>query len=229
MNRILGLILFVSLITGFPLASFSQSTPLSETLVSTTITVTVKGKNSSHTIFCRVGVPGTATQRGEQFKFTSYAALISNTRKKSPTSKKLPLFRAILKVGRNVCKEIGTTPPITGTPTSPLPPAPPAASPTATPIVAPTATPPTGNFDNRGNVTEKGKLAFGIPSHLSGNVTAGKQVVTSFCAGCHQERIGYSYSAIDTAIRRAPMLYDESSISRQQLADLVAYLNRFNP
>jgi hypothetical protein len=229
MNKTLGLILFISLITGLPLTSYSQSMPPSEELVSTTITVTVRGKNSSHTIFCRGGVPGIAKQRGDKFKFTSYAALVSSTRKKTPTSKKLPLLRAILKEGRNECREISTTPPVTGTPTAPIPPAPPVASPTATPIVAPTATPLTGNFDNRGNVTEKGKLTFGIPSHLSGNVTAGKQVVASFCAGCHQERIGYSYPAIDSAIRRAPMLYDESSISRQQLADLVAYLNRFNP
>lgn len=229
MNKSLLLVLLLLLTAGFPLPGITQSPPLPEQLVSTSITVTVKGKASTHTIFCQGLVPGTAKQRGALVKFTPYTTTINATRKKTPSSKRLPLLRAILKAGRKECKSIRDNPPATETPGAPFPPAPPVASPTATPIAAPTATPPTGNFDNRGNVTEKGKLAFGIPSHLSGNVTAGKQVVTSFCTGCHQERIGWSYPAIDTAIRRSPMLYDESSISRQQLADLVAYLNRFTP
>lgn len=206
----------------------AQSLVDSAQLRATSVSVSLKGKRSAHTIFCLGTTAGVVARRATGVKFTPYPIVLRDLKKKDPKSKKLPLLKAISSAGRSACA-LGVVP--TPTPGAvapgPIPTATP--QPTSPPAPLPTNTPTTGNFDTKGNVTEKGKALFGIPSNLSANVSSGKLVLQSFCTGCHGERVGLSYQTIDTAIRKSPMLYDESSISRQQLADLVAYLNRFRP
>ncbi len=208
--------------------TLAQSLVDSSQLRATSVSVLIKGKRSAHTVFCLGTTAGVAARRPTGLRFTPYSIVLRDLKKKDPKSKKLPLFRAISSAGRAACTiGIAPTPTPGAVAPGPIPTA--TAQPTTPPAPLPTNTPPSGNFDARGNVTEKGKAVFGIPSNLSANVSAGKIVGQSLCTGCHGERVGLSYQTIDSAIRRSPMLYDESAISRQQLADLVAYLNRFRP
>jgi hypothetical protein len=199
-------------------------------LRSTSVEVVVRGKAQSRDVFCLGKVAGTASKRGAQFRFSSFASQIKSLRKSNPQSPKLPLLRALLVAGKAACSALPVAPP-TASPV--VPPgataAPPTATaiPTSTPTAVATATPGSSNFDALGNVTEKGKVTFGIPSQLSGNVTTGKNVSRSFCSGCHSEKVNRTYPELDAAIRKSPMLYDESNMTRQELADIVAYLNRF--
>jgi hypothetical protein len=199
----------------------------------TSVTVTLNGVDSTREIFCRGKTPGQAGRRsGSQVQFTPFVTLI-----RSPATKpaRLPLLKQLASKGKIACSALppatpptpgaaptsGATPPATATQT-------PAPARTATP--APTATPASGNFDSLGNVTAQGRVLFAIPSGSSANVSRGKTVFQSFCAGCHSERTNRTYTYLDQSIRRSPMLYDDLQLSRpQQLADLTAYLNRFRP
>jgi hypothetical protein len=100
---------------------------------------------------------------------------------------------------------------------------------TPTPTPTPTSVPQTGNFDLAGNVTPEGKLLFGIPSALTANLSVGRAVFTAKCTGCHVERSGRTFLDVRNSIRKPPMLYDEVQIPDADLANLVAYLNRFRP
>lgn len=92
----------------------------------------------------------------------------------------------------------------------------------------PTPTPAPGNFDLSGNLTEKGKTTFGVPAHLSGNTTTGRALWNGYCAGCHTSEQGNrSFSNLRTAIAGEPMYYTTTEITDVQLANLVAFLNRF--
>ncbi len=205
-------------------------------LRSTSVEVVVRGKIISREIFCLGKVSGTASKRGVQFRFSSFAAQVKSLRKSNPQSTKIPVRRALQVAGNAACVAVSEIPP-GDTPASPGATATPAVTPAVTPTPTPTPTPTvvatvtsapgSGNFDDFGNVTEKGKITFGIPAQLSGNVTTGKNVTRSFCSGCHSEKVNRTYPVLDAAIRKSPMLYDESNITRQELADIVAYLNRF--
>jgi hypothetical protein len=92
----------------------------------------------------------------------------------------------------------------------------------------PTTPTPTGNFDSFGNVTAAGKLRFGIPQYLSASISQGRTVQNLNCNGCHLERVDYTFSTLRQKIAQAPMYYDSSQIPDSDLAQLTAYLNRYN-
>ena len=85
-----------------------------------------------------------------------------------------------------------------------------------------------GNFDNQGNVTDRGRSAFGIPNGVEGNITSGRIIVSSYCT-CHAERIGRSFPRLRTSLAQAPMYFDASQMPDSMVANITAYLNRFNP
>ncbi|MDZ4787211.1 MAG: hypothetical protein SGJ02_14150 [bacterium] len=92
----------------------------------------------------------------------------------------------------------------------------------------PTPTPSEANFDINGNVTLVGKINFGIPTNINADVATGLTTYNSYCAGCHDPELNRSFSEYRVRIRQSPMLYDEIQLPDQQLAQIVAYLNRFN-
>lgn len=112
-------------------------------------------------------------------------------------------------------------PTVNPTPGAPQPTAAPTSAPTVRPTAAPTPQPtPAGNFDANGNTS-----AFGIPSGTTGNVSRGQSVWTGTCSGCHgSEKRNLSYSGLTNALKISAM--SGISLSSQQRADLVAYLNR---
>ena len=187
------------------------------------ISVEFREKILERYIFCYDGIPGTLKTRGNNHIFSSFSGQIAMIKKKDPNSSKIPLLRAINIAGKKSCIAVKPSP--SPTPANPLPP------PSSTAIPSPTSTPtnsiPGGNFSSSGDVTESGKLFFEIPNDLNANVSRGRVVYQSNCIGCHEERLNYPFSSIDFNIRRPPMLFDDAQISRQQRADLVAYLNRF--
>ena len=86
-----------------------------------------------------------------------------------------------------------------------------------------------GNFDDFGNVTEAGKIAFEIPSYLSANIDTGSSIYKANCTGCHGEKIGYSYVGINNAFATiSAMSFFQSQLSDSDVAQIAAYLNRFN-
>ncbi len=95
-------------------------------------------------------------------------------------------------------------------------------SPTTSATPRPSSTPASGNFDANGNTT-----AFGIPAGLVGNKNAGSSVWTSKCSGCHStEERNRTFPQIQGALSIPVM--SGIQITDAQLANLVAYLNRFN-
>ncbi len=92
----------------------------------------------------------------------------------------------------------------------------------------PGGSPPSGgNFDLQGNVTEIGKINFGIPANLSANVDVGLGIYNSMCVGCHTANLNRSFTDYREKTKLSPMLYDEISLPDNNLANLTAYLNRF--
>jgi hypothetical protein len=82
------------------------------------------------------------------------------------------------------------------------------------------------NFDDFGNLTETGKVNFGIPNGLSGNISDGKAIFDSYCT-CHEAKLNHNFDFYRTNISKSPMLYTVEEISDAMLANLTAYLNRF--
>lgn len=78
-------------------------------------------------------------------------------------------------------------------------------------------------FDASGNTS-----SFGIPAGLSGNISAGQGRFTQSCKGCHATDKGtnLAFPRLKAAVQGAPMFL--TSITDQQISDLVAYLNRTN-
>jgi len=100
--------------------------------------------------------------------------------------------------------------------------------PTATRTPTPTPRPSSGNFDNSGNTTAAGNTKFGIPSNLTGNISQGSSVYSNNCKGCHSgETTGHSFSYYKSSIQASPMFI--FNLSDGQLANLTAYLRRFEP
>jgi hypothetical protein len=87
----------------------------------------------------------------------------------------------------------------------------------------PGGTPGSAYFDASGNVTELGKGAFGIPAALSANVGRGQVIVQANCS-CHAEKTNRSFSTVKTRTAGTPMFFQ---FTDPQIADIVAYLNRF--
>ncbi len=92
----------------------------------------------------------------------------------------------------------------------------------------PASTPtPSGNFDSSGNVTAQGKSVFGIPASLSANVSQGKTANNLMCAGCHGERLNYSFTQLRSVTSASPMFFTSNDLSDATLANITAYLNRY--
>ena len=205
------------------IASAASMVVLTSDLQSTSITYKVNGAKKSKSIFCLKGVAGDAKPVTSGMIFTSYASTLKRLKAQRVQGTKLATYAQLVKVGGRACTNLPKpTPTATPTPT-PFP------SPTPTPSSTPTATPtPTpGNFDSLGNVTVTGKINFGIPANLSGNITAGKAIVQSYCS-CHQEKLNRTFPYVRTSIALAPMSFDSTAINDATLANIVAYLNRYN-
>jgi hypothetical protein len=105
-------------------------------------------------------------------------------------------------------------------------------SPTPTPIVPgqPTPTPrPTATrvpcFNNAGDTT-----CFEIPGGVTGNITRGASYHQSLCVGCHGERRNRSYTQLNSSFSSiSAMAIYNGQLSSGEVADLTAFLNRFNP
>lgn len=143
-----------------------------------------------------------------------------DTKAKGKIQKKISKLKTRIKNENKICKAGPGG--ASGTPTAT--PGPGGATPTRTPT--PTPQPSTGNFDANGDVTEKGKAKFGIPSNLSANKFKGQELFKNECRGCHQvEETGFSYGYYKTVTAVAPMYINY--LSDQNYADITAYLRRF--
>lgn len=174
-------------------------------LKETSVTVNKKKKR----IFCYGKVSGTAKAREDKLNFTPFSQAIKKLTARSQRAKKAELV-ILKKAADKECKKIALLP-------------------TPTPTASPTPSIPIYNFDSMGNVTAQGKITFGIPQHLSGNISIGRNIYLTNCVGCHIERNGRTFPQYRDIIARSPMLFDEFQIPDQELADLVAYMNRFRP
>lgn len=204
------LLLFVTVFSSIANAQLLDSSQLKET------SVVIKGK--THRVFCYEKTPGSVKPRDSKFLFSSFASQIKklkSSRKKKDKSK-VSSLQSLLNSSKKECGKIpGSTP-------TPIPNA------TQIPVTpTPTQVPVVNNFDAQGNVTEKGKAAFQIPSNLSANISLGKIIYNRYCTGCHLEKTGISFPYARAIIKTSPMLYDESQIPNSELAQLIAYLNRF--
>jgi hypothetical protein len=105
-------------------------------------------------------------------------------------------------------------------------------SPTPTPILPgqPTPTPrPTATrvpcFNNAGDTA-----CFEIPGGITGNITRGASYHQSLCVGCHGERRNRSYTQLNSSFSSiSAMAIYNGQLSSGEVADLTAFLNRFNP
>lgn len=171
-------------------------------------------------------LPGTAKALSNATLFTT---LKDNLKKAQAKVKNAKNSTAKAKAKKNVNAikaKIKTQGPICAAGPGGTPPAAPP-QPTNAPT-SPTATPtprPEGNFDVNGNVTSAGKIKFGIPSNLSASREAGRTQWSVSCNGCHEEKIGSSFSYYKTAIQASPMFI--FNLTDTQLANLTAYLRRF--
>lgn len=201
--------LFLLLICSAVFASLPSYAELLDPSELKETSVTVKGKKKK--IYCNGKISGTAKVKGDKLNFTSFAVAVRKITSRSQRAKKAELV-ILKKAADKECKKVASNPEAT-----------------PTPIPSPTPTLPLSNFDSMGNVTEKGKIAFEIPLNLSANVSRGRTVFSTSCVGCHIERNGRTFPQYREIIARSPMLFDESQIPNQALADLVAYMNRFRP
>ncbi len=77
-------------------------------------------------------------------------------------------------------------------------------------------------YDQAGNTSE-----FSISQGLTGNISAGQQLYSLTCSGCHSgidKGANLDFIALHAAVTGPPMFIN--SLSNQNFADLVAYLNR---
>lgn len=97
------------------------------------------------------------------------------------------------------------------------------ATPTPTHIPGASCTPQPNPFDSSGNTT-----SFNIPAGIVGNITSGQTQFGQTCFGCHGADRGtnYDFPTLFAAVNGPPMFL--SSLTQQQVANLVAYLNRTN-
>ena len=165
-----------------------------------------RGKNIRFACLGRTA--GTTKKVSSYLLFSSYTDQIRKLTRRKDKNKKATLT-AIAKLATARCKILSTSTP----------------TPTPTPTAEPTFEP--GNFDSNGNVTEQGKSLFEIPSHLSANISLGRDVYQSYCVGCHIEQVNRTFPYIRTSIANPPMNYNEIDLPDPELANLIAYLNRF--
>jgi len=163
--------------------------------------------------------PGVFTSRAAQLRALKRDQLLaSSDAARAKVEKKIVKLQKRQRTEARTCS-LGPTP----TPT---------VTPTGAPIV-PTATPPPqsqGCYDPSRNTS-----CFGIPNGQVGNENQGLALFTSSCAGCHNGSIqteprDKTYSQIEASFSSVPsMNLYIGSFSSNELSDLTAYLNRFNP
>ncbi len=101
-------------------------------------------------------------------------------------------------------------------------------SPSGSPTPLPTRS--AGCFDSSRNTA-----CFGIPAPLRGNETRGENVFKNGCMGCHSktsdsDKRNRTYQQILNSFTNEPQMRPYSdSYSTQDVADITAYLNRYNP
>lgn len=179
------------------------------------ISVTAKFGKKDRIVECLGTVPGTVKDKNGVLIFTSLAQKLKKLRRRFLNNSRLAAkFRKNRKFNRSAKKACKNAP----------------VSPTPTP--APTGTPaptPTPVFDANGNVTPAGKTFLGIPAELEANIDTGENAHNfNGCSDCHGERTMWLYPQLEARIELEPMfILVPEDLSRQDLADIVAYLNRF--
>lgn len=127
-------------------------------------------------------------------------------------------LRALITRTATACKAGPSTTPGAG----------PAPAPTATPGSSPAPTPTPVSLPGcfaPGNNTRPG--CFGIPSGLTGNIDRGQTAFRNQCTGCHTSRPARTYTQLQSSFDRIPQMQPFRP-GAQDLADITAYLNRFN-
>lgn len=175
-------------------------------------------KKKKVAFYCLARTAGTVKKVGSSVYFTTYSEQIRKLTSRRDKAKKESLT-AINKLATAKCKVLALPTP------TPTPTATPSPTPTAT--ATPQATFAAGNFDGNGNVTATGKSVFQIPANLSGNISLGRDVYDTYCFGCHVERVNRTFPDLRYNTSRPPMNYDSTDLPDAELANLVAYLNRF--
>lgn len=181
--------------------------------------------------YCLENQPGSLRDNGIDYIFLPLSKDVTKLTKQAKKNKKLATklkklkklyAAAVLACGGG---SVIPNPSATATPS-------PGSSPTPTKSATPTpsATPDSwAIFDANGNVTNAGKTYLGIPSTLSANIDRGDSVHKfNTCSGCHAEKTLWHYNELSTRLPQSPMFFEiPNKLTYQDLADLVAYLNRF--
>jgi hypothetical protein len=201
------LLIAVSLV---PLPLSAANLVDSSELTSTSIEITTKKGTVTKDIFCHNGLPGLARQRGDRYKFTSFKEKIKKLKKKGAPKPKIKKFRVMNRLGKEACAE----------------------APQPTPTPTPTPIPPVDNpyFDfTTGAVKEAGKIKFEIPLEIDANLFRGEQDTPSTCS-CHGKGNpipqNLTFPVYREKTSQEPMLFNENSLTDEDLADIVAWLNR---
>ena len=170
-------------------------------LKSTSITIKVSGRSSEKRIYCLGKIPGVAKVVPGGMSFTPYASIIREYKAKHVSGTKLTTATQLNSVGGRACVKLN---------------------------IVPTPTPVPRNFDSAGNLTDKGRTTFGVPSGLAGSISEGRALSNSYCT-CHEEKLGRAFPTVRNAIYQPPMSYDSNQITDPMLTNIIAYLNRFQP
>jgi len=163
-------------------------------------------------------------------RFTSFKKIIKEAKRRAvqrPSEgarRKVTALQRVHKRGLTACREAFKN--VIRDPATPTPTAQTTPQATPTPI---TPAPPTcnSNFDSNGNTCPN---RFGIPAGLTGNIARGRNIQTLRCNGCHVQRTNYQFGAITDAVNNVGAMNGVLTgyETQQAVADLVAYLNRFN-
>jgi hypothetical protein len=191
-------------------------------------TIIVRRRSQSQVIQCYNYIPGLTRLRRAKLMFTPFKLTLKNLKKTQAKAAKIARFRQLQRVGKALCA-------VAATPT----PTPPTATPppnVGTPTPTPTPRPP--RFDSNGDVTEAGRVAFGIPDGLPANQAMGQAILVNTCLDCHDERGHfYTFQALRERTSAPEMGFGPDLIPGfpqlwlpdESLAHLVAWLNRFDP
>lgn len=97
------------------------------------------------------------------------------------------------------------------------------------PVTDPPATDPPPSQPDPGTnpdpATGDSLTGFGIPTGLSGSISAGEQVFSNNCSSCHGSMGARSFGTLESAIANVGAMRS-IQLSQQELADLTAWLNR---
>jgi hypothetical protein len=175
--------------------------------------------------------------KGTPPRFRSFMVPINNMKKKIERSTKKLILKKQLKVLQveysRLLKLCKSNLPADETPTPSAPGGSSTPTPTATPNrpTTPTPTPSSGGCQTGCFDSSRNTPCFNIPAPTKGNETRGFQLWASNCAGCHSEssKRNRVFGQISSSLRTVPqMLPFSDNFNTQDIADLVAYLNRFN-